>query len=211
MKHLAKLNWIITLLWILGCAGRSETLGPEKPAENKGPGNMATTVTVFLAEYKPFEYHIMTEGKILSERQVEVVSKTSGLVLSVKKQNSSRINQGKVLVFLDSAKQALELERARTNYREKLTEYQSLLMGYTLPGEALKENLRYSSGLAGAEITLKGARMDMANTRITSPINGRVANLDVQRGQTINAGEKLCLVYDPTRMIVVCAVPEYDA
>lgn len=57
---------------------------------------------------------------------------------------------------------------------------------------------------------IKIAEEDLKNCEIVAPISGKVADLNVQEKDMVSAGQLICLVYEPKRLVVNALVEELD-
>ena len=67
-----------------------------------------------------------------------------------------------------------------------------------------------TSGLTQAEQRLERARLALSRTRITAPFGGRIADLDIEMGQRVGAGQQVFVLLDDGRMKVAVDVLEAD-
>jgi membrane fusion protein, multidrug efflux system len=169
-----------------------------------------------LAKNSHFEYLVHASGKVQSLVDVQIQSKVAGLISKVRTTNGSFVTKGALLAELDNEKQKLALDRARILLQEKQVAYNDQIMGYPSNADTIKfkkaiENIRFTSGLATAEIGYKEAKMEFENTFIKATVSGIVSDLDVKQGGTVTVGQVLCRVHDPNSLVVVSHVLEGDA
>ena len=79
-----------------------------------------------------------------------------------------------------------------------------------LAGQQRSEVQAVNWGLAQAEQQLDRARLALSRTRVVAPFRGRVADLEVETGQSVAAGAKLLLLLEDDRMKVDVDVLEAD-
>ncbi len=79
-----------------------------------------------------------------------------------------------------------------------------------LAGQQRSEVQAVNWGLAQAEQQLDRARLALSRTRVVAPFRGRVADLEVETGQSVAAGQKLLLLLEDDRMKVDVDVLEAD-
>lgn len=66
------------------------------------------------------------------------------------------------------------------------------------------------TGLTAAIINYEKARLDLQNTRVTSPVNGLVADCSVERGSYVRAGMLCMRIIDISKIKIKCEVTETD-
>jgi HlyD family secretion protein len=79
-----------------------------------------------------------------------------------------------------------------------------------LSGERQVEVRAATTGLTQAEQRLEKARLALARTRLIAPFAGRVADLEIEVGQQVNAGEPCLRLIDESRFTVEVEVLEDD-
>ncbi len=57
---------------------------------------------------------------------------------------------------------------------------------------------------------IEAAKDDLKNFKILSPINGKIADLNLQDGDVVSAGQLICSVYDPKHLAINAQVEELD-
>jgi RND family efflux transporter MFP subunit len=204
---------ILILLIALSCTNKAikeedpQTLKREIPA---------TEVTTVLAKVSRFEYLIYTSGKVQSLVDVKIESKVAGLIAAIKTKNGNFVTRGTILAELSNEKQELAFDRARIQLREKQVAYNDMIIGYSNNADTVKfqnaiENIRFTSGLAAAEIDYREAKIEFENTFIKATVSGIVSDLELKQGSTVAVGQVLCRVHDPNNLVVVSHVLEADA
>ena len=195
---------------------------PEQPTEEEGklPVEAApnTPVNTAVAQNKPFEYHIRTAGKIIAAHEQMIYSGINGNLLALKAATGKHVTAGSLLAKLDTFLIKSRLERGWLARFNSEKEYESLLLGYenllrTRSKEQtddIKQKLKISSGLAGAEQDIKEAEYALSQTIIKAPFAGIIADVKVQQGQELKAGEEMFLIYDPSVFYLDARILEAD-
>ena len=202
-------------LLFVGCTTQSTPL-EEDPKSLRGSLG-AIEVNLEQATVKPFEYYIHTVGKITPQHQVEVRVKTTGIVKLLRVSNGQIVNTRGTLLALENDQQLLAVEKATTQLNVSRIKYESDLVAFgdesdlnDTRGETIKDNIRHNSGLATSEVSLKEAQLALSYTIISSEISGVVSNLEIQTGNEVKAGDIICTIYSPDRLLIETEVLESE-
>ena len=77
-------------------------------------------------------------------------------------------------------------------------------------GAKRREVLAHKSGLTEAFLALQRAELNLSYTKITAPFSGNIADLEIEQGQQVNAGEMCCKLLDLSRIKVEVQALESD-
>lgn len=204
---------IIILISSFSC--RTDVQRGELESASLPNAKTPTIVQIELVKKQPFKYFIEGSGQLRAPQQIEVFFKTSGLVANVLVYNSQRVNAGTVLARLDNQEAKLALQQAEAELKERQVEYKSQIIGFEsaqLDSNyiTILENVRYGSGLARAELKVEEAKVQLQRTRTAAPISGIVANLSVEKYQSVAMDQTLCTIYAPGSLILAMQVLEGD-
>ena len=142
---------------------------------------------------------VTAAGQAEAFREAVLTSHVEGQVLNVLVRENSGIASGRALLQIDTTEYAMELARARGDLERAEVEYQrSILFDQEIQDASVRaERARISrvqSGLAGAEIDVRQAQINLDRTTVVAPFGGRVADLEVVRGQWVSSGAELLTV-----------------
>lgn len=187
----------------------------EKPAGVKGTTSPTEVVTV-TSQRRPFEYVIHTGGKIRALLEAQVQFKIGGQLEKILIHNGQQVHKGDLLAVLNNAEQQLALKRAEVLLNEKKILFEDQMMSYRGDTDSTRamiaaKSIRFSSGLANAEITYEEARVSFASTFVRAPLFGVISSLELTAHNPVNAGQLLCYIHDPSHLTVICEVLEADA
>jgi HlyD family secretion protein len=79
-----------------------------------------------------------------------------------------------------------------------------------LAGKKREELLAHRTGLTAAELALQRAELSLSHTEIRAPFSGVIADLQVQKGQQISAGQECFKLVDLSQMEVEVQVLESE-
>ena len=148
-------------------------------------------------------------------REVKLSAQVSGIVQSVRVRENQSVRGGELLIRIDTTEYALalassmaSLERAQVDYEVKV------LQDDVLEDPELRANrarlARVLSGLPQAQVEVRRAEINLQRTRVTTPFEGRIADLKVVVGQYVGSGEELLTVVDVDPIKVSVSALELD-
>ena len=183
--------------------------GTRAPAE---PARKATTPQLFAAESATVEVPLSLPSQVYSEQDTWVYARSAGVVESLLVDLGSTVRAGEVLATLESADQALGLQRAEAsldsathavNRAHELAKSKSINPSEV---EQAETNLRQ------AEVGRAQARRALALTRVTAPFAGVIAaRSNVRAGRLVSAGDSIVRVTTLTPLRAAVHVPEAQA
>ncbi len=154
---------------------------------------------------------VATSGQAVANRMSRVATRTSGLVEDVRIQENDLVDEGTLLVQLDTSEVAMDRARAESELLSAQVEFEERMLfsgvENLLDEEGRREReriVRANSGLNQAEVNMEQARMQMEWTRIRAPFQGRVADLHAVEGAYLSAGDEVLTLVelDPIRVEV---------
>jgi membrane fusion protein (multidrug efflux system) len=147
-------------------------------------------------------------GTARANEAVDVTSKTSNTVTSVRFDDGQRVQKGQVLVELDSAQATADLagaEAARAESASQLNRSRELLSTKALSAAQFDQ---IEATLKANEARVAAARSRLEDTVIRAPFSGRVGLRRVSVGSLVNPGTTITSLDDITTIKVDFAVPE---
>ena len=207
-------------------------------------GTDTKQVEVHEVELKLIKSSILASGTLAYREQVQLRSEVIGQVTELHVEEADRVNKGDMVITLDPKNYQAQVEQAeaRVRIQEIAIERQRLLIK-TLSDrferqkkmfarnlvdedsyEALESELALSKvdvrslqeSLAQARAALDQAEDLLSKTRITSPIEGVVIQLDLKVGETVIAGttnipgSTMMVIADPSETLTEVQVDEAD-
>jgi len=179
------------LLDVSGAAAQSDAPAP--------PPAVAASVAV--VEAKPTTPSDEFSGRLEAVERVEIRSRVAGAVQEIRFREGALVKQGDLLVVIDPALYAAEVDRAQGQVaaaRARLTLAKAdFERGQQLSNSAITERERDSrtngyreaeASLRTAEAALKTAELNLDYTQIRAPVSGRVGKVEITVGNLIAAG-----------------------
>ena len=153
-------------------------------------------------------------GRLEAIERVEIRSRVSGFITAVNFKPGSEVKKGDVLFVIDPRPYAAEAARAEANAastraklelaRRELARAESLLADKAIAkreyDEAAAAQKELEANAAAAQAQLEAARLNLAYTRVTSPIDGRVSKAEITLGNLVDASAVLTSVVSLDRI-----------
>jgi RND family efflux transporter MFP subunit len=135
----------------------------------------------------------------------------AGLVASVHVVEGQNIKSGEVVVRLDDriAQAAVEKAQHTLEYAQQTATRRDRLVGIGGISAQLKEEADHN--LAAARAELASAQAATAQVRLASPLDGVVAHINVQSGQSVDLNTIVAEIIDLRRLVVTVNVPADEA
>ncbi len=154
---------------------------------------------------------VTAKGRAEPIREAQLKARASGVVSRVYVQENQTVRAGQRLVQIDTTEYALALAAAAADLSKAQADYQVRVLGdEQLADTALRNErarlARAYTGLDNAEVAYQRAAKDLAETTVRAPFEGRLADLEVVRGQYLGEGEEVVTVIDLDPIKVSVAV-----
>ena len=176
----------------------------------------AVIVKTVRLEPSTFYYELISNGKAFSSEKAVVPFRVNGMIRELYIRNGQKVKAGELLAVLDdfeyrsaltSARQ--NLEKAKINFNDDLFSKYLTFDTATLDPEKTRVS-RVRSGLDDAITALTLAEYNYNNTRICSPIDGTVANLEALQWNPSQNYKNLCTIIRDQTMEVEFPVIESE-
>ena len=156
-----------------------------------------------------YMYSPWTRDARIQADAVSIAPDVSGFVQDIRVKDNQVVRKGDVLFVLDqeryklavaSAEAAVESRRAAMEMQKRIADRRAQLSNLAASDEE-RENARFSANGAAAAYDqavaeLANARLNLARTVITAPVNGFVTNLTLVNGQFAPVGASVMAVID---------------
>ncbi|MEW6371002.1 MAG: efflux RND transporter periplasmic adaptor subunit [Pseudomonadota bacterium] len=190
-----------------GC-GEATGKAAEAQAPAAPPVSAALVLERQVAETQEFS------GRLEAIERVEIRSRVSGFITAVNFKPGSEVKKGDVLFVIDARPYQAEAARAEANAassraklelaRRELARAESLLADKAIAkreyDEAAAAQKELEANAAAAQAQYEAARLNLAYTRVTSPIDGRVSKAEITLGNLVDASAVLTSVVSLDRI-----------
>lgn len=141
-------------------------------------------------------------GRLEAVERVEIRSRVAGAVQAVHFREGALVSKGDLLITIDPAPYAAEVERAQAQVaaaQARLAQAQSeairaqrLWEEEAIAQRELEERANAAREaealLRAAQAQLQGARLSLSYTQVRAPVSGRIGKLEVTQGNLVAAG-----------------------
>jgi membrane fusion protein (multidrug efflux system) len=210
--RLTFLGLAVLALSLAGCESR------EQPAQAQ---SRVPEVAVIVTETQPIVLTTELPGRTAAFLAAEVRPQVTGVIQSRLFEEGQDVNEGDVLYQIDSARYEAVFDRAKAalamakaelpalqaradRYKSAITERAVSQQAYDEAVSALDQAL---AAIAAREAELESARIDLAYTRITAPISGRIGRSNITVGALATANQPQALAtihqFDPVYVDVM--------
>ncbi|TCS84249.1 RND family efflux transporter MFP subunit [Anseongella ginsenosidimutans] len=169
-------------------------------------------------ELHTFNKELKSNGTVSATRKAVVAFRQEGTIQDIYVKEGDRVNKGQKLAAIEQetyhrnlAQKKLQLTKARLDFEDLL-----LRMGYKLKDTAeldreVSQMARIRSGLGQALYDLELAEEELANTVVTAPFSGLIADVQARPyNSTSVAGGRLCTLIDNNNLTVEFPVLESE-
>lgn len=208
------MRWCLPLVFIVltACSGGDDD---EWGKDGKGwgdkdkvePVSLVLVNTVGVGEVAD---NLASTAIVESESAAEIIPATTGVVLSVHKDEGDAVVKGDLLAVLESVTLDAGAERSRaelTRVQQQYDEMSKLAARGAVSDREL-EDLAYQ--LKTAKTSAREASRSFGQTRLTAPFDGVVAARDVRVGELAGSSKAAFKVVDLERLRAVTTLPERD-
>jgi len=179
--------------------GQSGVSHSNSPAAGQPP---ATPVSAAAVEQRDVTLWDEFSGRLEAVERVEVRSRVSGAVLEAHFREGALVKKGDILVTIDPAPYAAEVQRAEAQVaaaqarlalaNTDLDRGRQLWDSRTVSTRELDQRLNgqreSEANLKAAEAALQSARLNLEYTEVRAPVSGRVGRLEITVGNLVAAG-----------------------
>ena len=199
----ARRPWVIgTVLTAVGSAITSLVLVQGSHADNPPPAPPPTAVSVATVQPRQVSAWDEFSGRLEAVERVDVRSRVAGQVQAVHFREGALVRRGDLLITIDPAPYAAEVERAQAQVaaaQSRLAYAASDLerarrlwderaIAQRELDERLNSHREADAHLRAAQASLQSARLNLDYTQVRAPVAGRVGRLEITVGNLVAAG-----------------------
>lgn len=217
-----KKKLILASLVVVAVAGSWALLGDRGGSHAQVVASGPPEVTVAPALLRPVSDSAQFTGHVQAVDSVEVRPRVSGYIDAVTFTEGALVHKGDVLFHIDPRpfqaevdRLAAERDQARANLklaRDNADRARRLLAQHAIAqAEADRQTTAAQSAqaaLAAADAALAAAKLNLGFTEVRAPIDGRVSNVRVTRGNLVNSNDVLTSVVSVNPVYVYFDVDE---
>lgn len=180
----------IALLGALTLLVACERPGSGDKKENEAAVEKATPVEAVVVDRGPLAREVVASGVAAGIREAYVVSQTQGTIRKVAFRLGQYVKKGQLLVQVENAIQKAAFEQAKKQAETAKINLDAVQKLYEQGNASEAELTQAQSQATGAQAQLEQARKQYADTRITAPIAGYIAQTEraIEEGNALGGG-----------------------
>lgn len=214
------IRFIPILFAVLFYACTNSQAGDAEGAEAARLSHLApstTEVGVVQVVRGDFELELISNGKLEAQRRAVVPFAVQEQILSVSVREGQRVSAGQTLGKVESFTYEKRLSEALNAHEQALIDLEDRLLGHgftlrdtALVPEPILKMAQLRSNYNNAVTSLKEAQRNLAQTTISAPIGGTIANLHAKAFNHSSAYASFCEILDIDAMHLVFHVLETE-
>jgi membrane fusion protein, multidrug efflux system len=205
VKH-SKSLWVAGIVVVAAAAGATFFFNtPRGDAQANNPASQApqaTPVSVAVVEQRDVAIWDEFSGRLEAVERVEVRSRVAGAVHAIHFREGALVKQGDLLVTIDPAPFAAEVDRAEAqviaararvlftkNEQERGQQlFESRNMSQRDLDQRTNAHREAEANLRAAQAALQSTRLNLGYTEVRAPVSGRVGKREITVGNLVAAG-----------------------
>ena len=190
----------LALVLLSGCTHR------EKAVKEQSPLRVETMVIAPKAGIA----HTRYVGTIEPVRETPLSMQTAGRVVSIHAKNGDRVHQGQILLRVDSTQAMNALQSSEAALRMAEDGYARVKQVHGKGAVTDQKLVEIESQLDRARALYEAAKQQVRECTLTAPCEGVLNGLDIEKGQTVVPGVRLCSILELSSFCVKFTVPETE-
>ena len=195
-----QLTLLVTVLCMIACGHRDDSQREQTPLKVK-------TMVLSPATGGITSRYV---GTIEPIRETPLSLQSVGRVVSVSAKNGQRVKKGQPLMAIDNTQAMNALQAAEASLKHAQDGYDRVSKVHSKGVVSDQKMVEIESQLAQAKSLYEAAKQQLAECTLIAPCDGLVDGLNIEIGQTIIPGTKVCSLLDVTAFNVRFTVPEAE-
>ena len=195
-----QLTLLLTVLCMVACGHRDDSQREQTPLKVK-------TMVLSPATGGITSRYV---GTIEPIRETPLSLQSVGRVVSVSAKNGQCVKKGQTLMAIDNTQAMNALQTAEASLKHAQDGYDRVSKVHSKGVVSDQKMVEIESQLAQARSLYEAAKQQLAECTLIAPCDGLVDGLNIEIGQTIIPGTKVCSLLDVTAFNVRFTVPEAE-
>jgi multidrug efflux system membrane fusion protein len=208
---------------LLLCGALASCSRGQKDAKASGPPP-AVPVGVATVKQRDFPVYLTGLGSVTAFNTVSLKTRIDGQITQVNFVEGQDVKEGELLIQIDPRPYQVALEQAQANLQRDEAQLNNAKVQYERMkalyegGVIAKQDLdtqeasfgQYEGTIAADKAAIDNAKLNLAYTRITSPINGRIGLRQVDIGNYVTAasGSSMAVITQMRPIAIIFTLPE---
>lgn len=211
---------IVTVILIVSCGGKKDETGAQTANETVKP----ITVQAEVIKLDTFREYIEISARPEGITDVAVTSEANGRIVAVNKTIGDEVKKGDEIGRIDNKDYEIRLKQskaalmgAEANLEAVAVELKAAEKLYETKKISDTEMLRTRANYKNAQASVEGAKAAVEqnqkaydNTRLLSPVSGRITDLNIKLGENTLTGKPVCTIVDTRKLRIKTGLGEKD-
>jgi membrane fusion protein, multidrug efflux system len=195
---------IILVVALSGCTSRGgvEAKEAEKPNTNAVPVEVATVA------HAPVDASYNGTATLVADHEAQVAAKTTGVLVKLLVEEGMSVHEGQLLAELDNSSATASVAQAEAQMNKAAATFAYAEQSIKKQLISKREYDQANFDMQTQRAALQTARLQLAYTRITAPVNGVIAERSVKLGNLIQTNQNLFRIVGMDPLQAVLNVPE---
>lgn len=175
-----------------------------------GAGDTAVPVKVVPAAKGEISSYIETTTTLEAEKNVDIVSQTTGLVTGLLVEEGDSVRKGQVLLKIDDREAKATYNSSLATFEERKRQWDRAQETFEkrIVSKELYEQARYN--YAKADSDLQSARLRLEYTTVRAPFGGIITERAVHSGSMLSINQRLFKIVDIDPLLAKIHLPERE-
>ncbi|KAF0198265.1 MAG: RND family efflux transporter MFP subunit [Bacteroidetes bacterium] len=189
-------------------SAKIKTIEDELKLTGKSTEMKMTDVLVTVARAEAFNHYLEVQGKVDGEDNIAVSAQMAGVITSVFVKEGDAVRKGQALAQIDNSvlKQQIETVRTQLSFATNLYNKQKALWDKQIGSEVQYLSAKNNKESLEANMATLNDQLEMS--KIKSPINGTVEEVNLKVGQMASPGQPAVRVVNFSTVKIVAEISE---
>jgi membrane fusion protein (multidrug efflux system) len=174
----------------------------EKPNTNAVPVEVATVA------HAPVDASYNGTATLVADHEAQVAAKTTGVLVKLLVEEGMSVHEGQLLAELDNSSATASVAQAEAQMNKAAATFAYAEQSIKKQLISKREYDQANFDMQTQRAALQTARLQLAYTRITAPVNGVIAERSVKLGNLIQTNQNLFRIVGMDPLQAVLNVPE---
>jgi membrane fusion protein (multidrug efflux system) len=195
---------ILSVVTLSGCSGKGglEAKEADKPNTNAVPVEVATVA------HAPVAASYNGTATLVADHEAQVAAKTTGVLVKLLVEEGMSVQEGQLLAELDNSSATASVAQAEAQMNKAAATFSYAEQSIQKQLISKREYDQANFDMQTQRAALQTARLQLAYTRITAPVNGVIAERSVKIGNLIQTNQSLFRIVGMDPLQAVLNVPE---
>ncbi len=195
---------------VLVLAAAYAFIGKDTSYANVPKAEPSVQVTTMTVEPRSIDAVVSAAGTLNSKNTSVLSSKVMGKVVALTVNEGDHVNQGKLLLRIESGEISAQAYQAQAAYNNAKLQYDRIKTLFNEQAATQMEMDQATLGFESAKAGLNAARAMESYTIITAPISGQIVEKRINLGEMAMPGQPILKIEDNKNLRLEATVKEQD-